>query len=524
MLEQLTALSPCPSLPEMAEETISPAGSAASLSAAWDRPDKGNVANADDRALRSTQTKLLYGFGSIAFGVKDNGFATFAMLFYNQVIGLPAQLVSAVIMIALIFDAFIDPVVGAWSDNLRSRWGRRHPFMYLSALPVAVSYLLLWNPPHWSQGGILAYLLVCAVIVRTFITFYEIPSSALVAELTEDYDQRTVFLAYRYFFGWFGGLGMSILAYAVLLEPDATHKFGQLNPVGNSRNGMVAGAVMFVAILVSSWGTHKFIPRFHVPQRRRLSFGKMMAEMLATMWNRSFLVLTVAGIFFYVATGLVFSLNQYFATYFWELSANQIALFSLLGLFAAAFAFVLALPLSKLFGKKWAAIGLFVGALFIGCAPLTLRLIGRFPPNGAPVLLPLLLFFATLSLMMMVASSVLLASMLADVVEDSQIVTQRRSEGVFFAGNSFMQKMASGLGLFVSGLLLWAVGFPTRAVPGHTDPRVVGQLAIVYIVALVVLYGIALALVGFYRISRADHEENLRRLAAEVTRAAPPLN
>ena len=136
--------------------------------------------------------------------------------------------------------------------------------MYASALPVAVSYLLLWNPPHWSQGALFAYLVVVAIITRTFITFYEVPSSALVPELTEDYDQRTSFISYRVFFGWYGGMTMLVLAYLVFLQPDATHKVGQLNGTGYSHYGITASFVMFFAILISAWGTHKFIPQFRV--------------------------------------------------------------------------------------------------------------------------------------------------------------------------------------------------------------------------------------------------------------------
>ncbi len=504
------------------DDPVTPPKLPAMNAAGTDLPDQGGQGEAGRRPIVSTQTKVLYGLGSVAFGVKDNGFATFAMLFYNQVIGLRAELVSATILIALVADAFVDPLVGLASDNLRSRLGRRHPFMYLSALPVALSYLLLWNPPHWSEGYVLLYLLVCAIVVRTFITFYEIPSSALVAELSPDYDQRTVLFAWRYFFGWAGGLGMMILALSVLLRPDATHHFGQLNPAGYRNYGLVAGAVMFVAIVVSALGTHRFIPQFHVPERRSISIAGMLGEMFATLKNRSFLVLTVAGIFFYVATGLVFALNQYFVTYLWGLSAAQAALFGVLGIFSAAFAFVFAMPLSRRLGKKRASIWLFAVGLAIGIAPITLRLFGLFPANGAPILLPLLLLASTLSLTLSIASSVLLASMLTDVVENSELRTARRSEGVFFAANGFMQKMSSGMGLFVSGLLLGLVHFPVHAIPGHVDTGIVARLAAIYIVTLLVLYGIALLFVSGYGISRAGHEETLRQLALETARAGPP--
>ena len=83
-----------------------------------------------------TASKLFYGFGSVAFGVKDNGFSYMLLLFYNQVIGLPATLVGLALMISLVFDAVIDPMIGQFSDNLRTRWGRRHPLDVRRRSPV----------------------------------------------------------------------------------------------------------------------------------------------------------------------------------------------------------------------------------------------------------------------------------------------------------------------------------------------------------------------------------------------------
>ena len=95
-------------------------------------PDAVNASNPHKLPLR---LKTAYGFGSVAFGVKNNGFDYFLLLFYSQVVGLDAHLVGIAITTALVFDALSDPVVGYWSDNLRSRWGRRHPFMYAALFP-----------------------------------------------------------------------------------------------------------------------------------------------------------------------------------------------------------------------------------------------------------------------------------------------------------------------------------------------------------------------------------------------------
>ena len=99
-------------------------------------------------------TKLTYGFGAVAYGIKDNGFAYFLLLFYGTVVGLEPALAGTALLIALVFDSLSDPVVGYWSDNTRSRWGRRHPFMYAAAIPVALCYSLLWQPPDWSDGAL----------------------------------------------------------------------------------------------------------------------------------------------------------------------------------------------------------------------------------------------------------------------------------------------------------------------------------------------------------------------------------
>jgi MFS family permease len=113
---------------------------------------------------------VLYGLGAVAFGVKDNGFSFFLLLYYNQVLGLPESWVGLGIMLALMADAVFDPVVGYLSDHLHSRWGRRHPFLYASAVPAAVAYWFLWNPPTGlSHESLLAYFLVVSVLVRVFV-------------------------------------------------------------------------------------------------------------------------------------------------------------------------------------------------------------------------------------------------------------------------------------------------------------------------------------------------------------------
>jgi len=456
-------------------------------------------------------TKIYYGFGSVAYGIKDNGFAYFLLLFYNQVLGLPAAWVGAGIMLALIVDAITDPLVGYASDNLHSRWGRRHPFMYASAIPVALAYFLLWNPPaSLAPESLFVYFLVVAILVRVLITFYEIPSTALVAELTDDYDQRTSMLSFRYFFGWWGGLSISVLAYLVFLPMGG----GQLFREGYRPYGMVASLLILMAILVSAIGTHRHIPRLkRPPPKQPFDAGRTLRELKETLSNRSFMVLFLSGIFTAMATGISTSLNLYFNTFFWEFTSEQIGLL-ILPLFAsAALALVVGPGVSRRFGKKHAAIGVAGIAFALAPMPMVLRLLGLFPENGTLELLYVTAAFNCIEVTLIIVASILISSMVADVVEDSEIQTGRRSEGVFFAARTFIQKAVHGVGAFTATMILAAIEFPSGAAPGEVEPGVVRNLALVYIPTLGIVYLIALGFLTGYRISRESHAANLERLA-----------
>ncbi len=465
-------------------------------------------------------TKIFYGVGSVAFGVKDNGFSYLLLLFYNQVVGLSAPLVGLAILTAMLFDAVLDPVVGQISDNWRSRWGRRHPFMYAAALPVAVSYLALWNPPHWPREALFFYLIGVAVVIRTFITFYEVPSSALAAELSQGYDERTVLLSFRYFFAWVGGLALYLVTFTLLLVPDAHHAVGQTNPAGFSRYGLLASGIMFAAILTSAAGTHRHIPSFRIPPRRRLSLAQVAREMLSTWSNRSFLFLSLAGLAISMAAGLGAAMNIYFNTFFWEFTSGQIATL-VLGVFVSAIiALPSAAPLSRRFGKRASAMVAVLLAVSTGVAPLLLRVAGLLPPNHSPALFWIIFVQSIVATALGIVGSTMLAAMVADVVEDGELKTGRRSEGLYFSASSLIAKAVSGVGIFAASTVLGLIHFPAGARPGHVAPEVIRNLAIVYAPIALTLYGIGLALLTGYRITRESHAETLTLLAAEAERVA----
>ena len=226
----------------------------------------------------SLNTMFTYGIGTIAIGIKNSLLGTFLLLYFNQVLGLPALLVTSALAIALLIDAVSDPIVGIWSDRVRSRWGRRHPFIYVAIIPFTLSYyFILQNPGSISAGEIteselFVRLVFLLIIMRLSMTFYEVPRGALQPELTKDYDQRNQISGIGMAFGWIGGAGMASIAYAFFFveTPDFMGASAFLRPEAFQQLAFWGGLSLFISAVISNIGLHKHIPNLHIPEARNL--------------------------------------------------------------------------------------------------------------------------------------------------------------------------------------------------------------------------------------------------------------
>ncbi|MFM9864691.1 MAG: MFS transporter [Micropepsaceae bacterium] len=461
-------------------------------------------------------TKLAYGFGSVAYGVKDGGFAYFLLLFYSQVIGVDKWYVTIAIGAALVVDAISDPIVGYWSDNLHSKWGRRHPFLYASAIPVAATYYLLWNPPvGWSNEALFWYLFALAVLIRTFITFNETPSSALTPELTADYDERSTLISWRLFFGWTGGNAMSVMMFLAIFPAFATATAtGQFNREAYALYGMIAAALIGISIVASALGTHSRIPHLKAPPpKRRMTLGLIFKEVFETLSNRSFVALFIANVFGAIGAGMSAALSFYIATYFWKFTPLEIGGLTLGVFLSAIIGAVMAPIVTRTMGKKKGA--MIIGMIaFLGAPlPIVLKLMGLLEA-GTPTFVYLFVLIAgIIDVGLIICFQILAAAMMADLVEQSELKTGRRSEGTFVAAATFIRKMVSGLGVAAATTVLALAGLEEGAKPEDVSPDTVWRLGAFYVPIILSLWMAMMASIAFYRLDRAEHEENLRQLA-----------
>ena len=168
--------------------------------------------------VRFSSNGLAFGASGTAGGFISNGIAYFLLIYYSQVVGLDPALAGFALLLALVFDAVSDPLVGRWSDRIRTRLGRRHPFLYASVLPVAVCYYCLWVPPAVSEAGLFAWLLAFTIGLRLSLTMHTVPFNALLPELAPDYDDRTRLMNYSVSAAWFFGTLISVAMYASVFQ------------------------------------------------------------------------------------------------------------------------------------------------------------------------------------------------------------------------------------------------------------------------------------------------------------------
>ena len=460
-------------------------------------------------------TKILFGIGSMADGSQLQIIGGILLLYYGQILRLPVQLVSLALGVTLFIDAFFDLVVAQISDNLRTPLGRRHLLMYASALPAGLSFMALWTPPaHLNQGQLFAWLFTFILLFRFSHSLYMVPSGALLPELAPDYHDRTTMYGYRYMFGTIGGALAAVLAYGVFFHKTAAYPLGQLNPAGYPPMAVAIGLVIMVSSLISSIGTHSRIKTLYRPPPRSFAASEWLREVGAIFNNRNFLVAIGAGMLSATALGLTAGLAIYFNTFLFRQPSANVMLIVATQALSAPFAFWLASVASKRWGKRRAYMILFLSSLIFVHGPIGLRLMGFWPANGSPQLLPALMTANTIAIVLSVGGQILGTSMISDIVEENQAKTGRRSEGLVLFSDRLLLKVATSLATILPGLMLALVHFPAGAKPATLDPAIMRHLALIYIPLASGLSICAVLTWALFRIDKGVHERNLAAIAA----------
>jgi Na+/melibiose symporter-like transporter len=470
---------------------------------------------AQDAPRITTGSRWAYSSGGAGYGALYNAHY-FVLIYYSQVLGLDPGLAGLAVGVGLVFDAITDPLIGYLSDCTRSRWGRRHPWLVASILPLGASFYFLWHPPGFVAGDTLlfAWLMVCNVLLRTALTMFLVPAYAIVAELTSDYDERTRLLTgFHVFYAVFGN-GMSVLMYALWLVPTEEISDGVMNAAGYQNAGLFGTIIIVAAVLVFTIGLRRFIPRLRQYQvDKPPSPGQFLRQVVDVFRSASARVVVLGGVLYYAGTGTYVVLWVYIYSYFWGFTNEQVAIIAIPMALAALFLPPAMARWAVGREKKTVAITGLLGAMAINVIPISLRLLGFFPENGSEALFFIMLAAGFFETILFLVFDVCWRSMIADLTERTELATGRRNEGVICSTITFTTKCADGLGTLIAGILLSLIAFPTETAVGDVPPDIIAKLGLIYGPLVFLIWMGVILSISRYRISRSRHQEMLEQLA-----------
>jgi GPH family glycoside/pentoside/hexuronide:cation symporter len=457
----------------------------------------------------SFSTKFYQGIGAIPDTVKNWVFNTFALLFYNQILGMDAFLVSIALTIAIVFDAITDPLVATLSDNSKTRFGRRHPLMLISALPLGAALYAVFVPPDGlSELQLFSWLLIFTLLTRGLMTLYFVPWSAIAAELSDDYHERTSVMSYRFAVGWTIGVGLPLFAFTYIMPGTTEFPVGQLNPGGYPRLALLAGLLLTAGALATTLLTWREIPylRQHAGHSAGFGLGQTVVELTQALRNKQFRLIFIIVLIVSAIGGTTANISIYMTTYFWGFTTEDLRWFALSAVGALA-AFPLVATIQKRWDKKHILLACSIISLVEGLVIVNLRFLDVLPENGDPRLLMILVAAGVSTVGILVVQGIISASIVADLLDDHELRTGLRQEAMFNAALSFSGKAVSGVGTLLGGLIITLIAFPTNISPSEVPADSILRLGVVVGVGVPLLYVFPIGMITRYRITRERHAE-----------------
>ncbi|MGC1310277.1 MAG: MFS transporter [Phormidesmis sp.] len=446
----------------------------------------------------SLPVKLAYGAGDLGAGLTSQFLAFFLLIFLTDVAGMRPVIAGSVLAVGKIWDAVNDPLVGLLSDRTKTRWGRRYPWIFLTAIPFGLSYFFIWIVPGFENEWMsFWYYVMITTVFQVFFTTTNLPYTTLTAEMTQDYDERTSLTSFRLAFSVAGGIAILVAAglFAALI-PDDGQRYAAL--------GMLGGLVAIASIFWCVFGTYGYMKAKAEAVGQSLNAiadpqeDSFLDQIKAVTRNRPFLFVVGIYLFSWLALQITAAVIPYYAKYW--MGVNETLPAIIVQGVTVVMMFVCA-ALSKRIGKK--------NLYFLG--------------SGIWIIVQIALFFLQpgqntilFGLCAIVGFGVATAyvvpwSILPDVIELEELKTGCRREGTFYSFMTLLQKIGLALGLFLVGLALDSSGF-NKDLPVQTDSALLAIRFFMGPVPLVLLI-CGVALTAFYPITREMHADVMLKLA-----------
>lgn len=464
------------------------------------------------RGQKTSKTPLseiiAYASGDGAFSLTMNGIWAFSLLFYTQALGLDHKLAGLALSIAVFWDAITDPVMGYISDHTRSRFGRRHPYILIGGILLAVSFYFLWAIPPTFKGVLLFwYLLFVNILIRTAVTIFYIPYLALGFEICQDYHERSKLQGARHVVNMIANLLGPALAWSVFFKDNGPTPSTNV-PANYLHMGAAFSIATLVIVILVTFATRRHLvdsTQMALSAGKWTAFFKETQEILRDKYS------PIIYLFYGVLQQgcvLVASLQMYLYIYFMNFSDVQKSIVhgsTMVGyMIGSFFSSIIARRIDKKPTVIFGALASIIGNLALA----GLFLSGLVRPGATLSLAGFAFPFSTMIFILFHAGywfgngvmTPITFSMVADTAEINKVNTGVLKDGSYSAMFSFMVKLASSVGLLLTGGCLSWIGFVSGG--ASQTPQAIHNLAIATFFSGVLFAIIALAVIWGYPIDK----------------------
>ncbi|PNR98661.1 sugar transporter [Petrotoga mexicana DSM 14811] len=442
------------------------------------------------------KTKLFYASGDIFGGGAFNIINFFYAIFLTDVIGLKMQYIAPILLIGKIWDAVTDPLMGFITDNTRTRFGRRRPYLLAGTFLIFISFFILWYPASFpNQLGKFIYALIAYIAFTTVYTMVMTPYTALGAELTLDYHERTSLNSYRLAFSLAAGLVCAVLPMLIV------------NAFSDIRTGYIMMAITFGLIFSIPWiGVFLFTKerKEFSKEKSTFNFFNMFFEPFKI---KSFRLLIAMYLFAYLSIDVVSTIFAYYTKYY--IGNEGLLPIALGALFITEIVFI---PFYAFIAKKTSKnISYILGALVWCVAGFILFTL---PPDVT--MFHIILMAATIGAGVS-GVAVMPHTIFGDVTDVAELKFGKREEGTLSGLMTFVRKVASGLAVAGVTFSLGLSGF-VNPINGVEQPQPESFLfALRFIISFVPIILLVLGIIAAarYPLNPRRHEKLREYLEAK---------
>ncbi len=431
-----------------------------------------------------------FGLGDYAFNLYFQGATLFLLYFYTDILGIEAATAGSIFLVATIWDAVTDPLMGYFAGKTRSPWGRYRPYLLLAPIPLGLSYMFMFYQVSYTGTVLILWAITLQILFRTFFTLGNIPYSSLSSEMTFDSQERSKLAAYRMFLGYAGAMTVSVFTGTLMTA------MGWLP----AENGYFYIGIVF-AVLAAFLFLVCFQSTFELPPKPSAKNVLVKDTFQMLKHNRPFWQICIF-IMFGMAGVVIF--YQSLSYYFKYNLQNEAALGQ--GMLYLFTCLMLSLPfwlqLSAKIGKR--------NTLLTGCLAILLGSFSfYFNPLAAQEVYWAYFHMAIIGTGIGCAAFSFWA-MLPDTVEYGEWKSGVRAEAILFGLGLFFLKLSLGLGSFILGLLLEYIGYTPNV--GQSPEALEGIHAIATLGIAVSGLGIVLTM-WFYPLTSELHGQILEELS-----------